>query len=70
LEELGYSKQVNQKMIQVGSQHIDRDAQFQYINTKAQEFIDAGKPVISTDTKKKELVGNFKNSGAGYSHDK
>ncbi len=66
LEELGYSKQVNQKMIQVGSQHIDRDAQFQYINTKAQEFIDAGNPVISTDTKKKELVGNFKNSGAEY----
>lgn len=66
LDELGYSKQVNQKMIQVGSQHVDRDAQFQYINTKAQEFIDAGNPVISTDTKKKELVGNFKNSGAEY----
>lgn len=66
LEELGYSKQVNQKMIQVGSQHVDRDAQFQYINTKAQEFIDDGNPVISTDTKKKELVGNFKNSGAEY----
>ncbi len=66
LEELGYSKQTNQKMIQVGSQHVDRDAQFQYINTKAQEFIDAGKPVISTDTKKKELVGNFKNNGSEY----
>ena len=66
LDELGYSKQVNQKMIQVGSQHVDRDAQFQYINTKAQEFMDAGNPVISTDTKKKELVGNFKNNGAEY----
>lgn len=66
LEELGYSKQVNQKMIQVGSQHVDRDAQFQYINAKAQEFIDANEPVISTDTKKKELVGNFKNNGAEY----
>lgn len=66
LEELGYSKQANQKMLQVGSQHIDRDAQFQYINTKAQEFIDANEPVISTDTKKKELVGNFKNNGAEY----
>lgn len=66
LEELGYSKQVNQKMLQVGSQHVDRDAQFQYINTKAQKFIDNGNPVISTDTKKKELVGNFKNNGAEY----
>lgn len=66
LDELGYSKQVNQKMLQVGSQHVDRDAQFQYINTKAQEFIDAGNPVISTDTKKKELVGNFKNEGSEY----
>ena len=66
LEELGYSKQTNQKMIQVGSQHVDRDAQFQYINMKAREFIDAGNPVISTDTKKKELVGNFKNNGVEY----
>ncbi len=66
LEELGYSRQTDQKMIQVGSQHVDRDAQFQYINTKAQEFIDAGRPVISTDTKKKELVGNFKNNGSEY----
>lgn len=66
LDELGYSKQANQKMLQVGSQHVDRDAQFQYINTKAQGFIDAGNPVISTDTKKKELVGNFKNNGAEY----
>ena len=66
LDELGYSKQVNQKMIQVGSQHVDRDAQFQFINSKAQEFISSGSPVISTDTKKKELVGNFKNNGAEY----
>lgn len=66
LEELGYSKQTNQKMIQVGSQHADRDAQFQFINEKAQEFMNAGEPVISTDTKKKELVGNFKNNGAEY----
>lgn len=66
LDELGYSKQTNQKMIQVGSQHIDRDAQFQFINAKAQEFMNAGAPVISTDTKKRELVGNFKNNGAEY----
>lgn len=66
LDELGYSKQVNQKMIQVGSQHVDRDVQFQYINEKAQEFISSNEPVISTDTKKKELIGNFKNDGAEY----
>ena len=53
-------------MLQTGSRHIDWDAQFQYINTKAQGFIDANEPVISTDTKKKELVGNFKNDGAKY----
>ena len=66
LEELGYSKQVNQKMMQVGNQHVDRNAQFEFINSTAQEFISAGLPVISTDTKKKELVGNFKNPGAEY----
>ena len=66
LEELGYSKQANQKMMQVGDQHVDRDAQFQFINKTAQEFIDSGEPVISTDTKKKELVGNFKNNGTEY----
>ena len=66
LEDLGYSKQVNQKMIQVGSQHVDRDAQFCFINEKAKQFLEEGCPVISTDTKKKELVGNFKNDGAEY----
>ena len=52
LEELGHSKQANQKMLQVGSQHADRDAQFQYINTKAQEFLDAGNPVILLPNRK------------------
>ena len=66
LEELGYSKQVNQKMEQVGDQHPDRDSQFQYINQKACDFIKQGLPVISVDTKKKELIGNFKNNGAEY----
>ncbi len=66
LEELGYSKQVNQKMEQVGSQHPNRDEQFQYINNKATEFIVAGLPVISVDTKKKELIGNFKNNCQEY----
>ena len=41
----------------------DRGEQFEHIGNKAQEFIDAGQPVISVDTKKKELVGNYKNNG-------
>ena len=66
LEELGYSRQVNQKMEQVGPQHKDRDSQFMYINNKAKEFLKGNNPVISVDTKKKELIGNFKNNGAEY----
>ncbi|MBQ9327978.1 MAG: ISAzo13 family transposase [Solobacterium sp.] len=66
LEELGYSKQQNQKNLQVGEPHPDRNAQFCFINNKAQEFIEAGDPVISVDTKKKELIGNFKNNGSEY----
>lgn len=66
LEELGYSRQVNQKMEQVGAQHKDRDSQFVYINNKAKEFLGENAPVISVDTKKKELIGNFKNNGAEY----
>ena len=66
IEELGYSKQVNQKMMQVGDEHQDRDAQFCHINETAKGFLDAGDPVISVDTKKKELIGNFKNDGAEY----
>jgi hypothetical protein len=53
LEDLGYSKQANQKMLQVGNPHPDRNTQFEFINKKAKEFIDAGEPVISVDTKKK-----------------
>ena len=66
MEELGYSRQVNQKMEQVGAQHKDRDSQFAYINNKGKLFIEANLPVISVDTKKKELVGNFKNNGSEY----
>lgn len=57
-----YSLQANKKRYE-GNSHPDRDAQFHYINDKAQEFIRKKQPVISVDTKKKELVGNFKNSG-------
>lgn len=62
LRELGYSLQANRKTRE-GSSHMDRDAQFHYINDQAQAFLTAGEPVISVDTKKKELVGNFKNPG-------
>jgi transposase len=66
LKQLDYSLQLNQKMLQTGSPHPDRDAQFKYINEKSLEFIGEGQPVISVDTKKKELVGNFKNNGTEY----
>ena len=62
LSELGYSLQANRKTIE-GSTHPDRDAQFEHINRRVRLFLRAGDPVISVDTKKKELVGNFKNSG-------
>ena len=49
-----------------GSRHPDRNAQFEYINTKVEAALDAGQPVISVDTKKKELIGNYKNAGSDY----
>ena len=67
LKEMGYSLQQNQKMLQVGAPHPDRNAQFEYIGKKCIEFVRQGQPVISVDTKKKELIGNFKNNGAEYS---
>lgn len=66
LEELGYSKQANQKMLQVGEPHPDRNQQFEFINSKASRFLKQGLPVISVDTKKKENIGNFKNNGQEY----
>lgn len=62
LREEGFSLQANAKTLE-GSQHVDRDAQFHYLNEQAREHRDAGQPVISVDTKKKELVGEFKNHG-------
>ena len=62
LHALDYSLQANQKTLE-GSQHADRDEQFEYINRKAQRYLKHGQPVISVDTKKKELVGDFKNAG-------
>jgi hypothetical protein len=65
LEQLEYRRHVNRKT-KDGSNHPDRDAQFEYINAKAQEFQEADQPVISVDTKKKELIGEFKNPGSDY----
>ncbi|HEY6292566.1 MAG TPA: ISAzo13 family transposase, partial [Terriglobia bacterium] len=62
LHQMRYSLQANAKTIE-GTQHPDRNAQFEYINAQARTFLRQGLPVISVDTKKKELVGNFKNAG-------
>ncbi len=62
LREQGYSLQGNRKS-QEGDSHPDRNAQFEHINRKVKRFLASRQPVISVDTKKKELVGNFKNSG-------
>jgi len=62
LHAAGYSLQGNRKTIE-GRQHPDRDAQFGYINRLAAVHLTAGWPVVSVDTKKKELVGEFQNTG-------
>jgi hypothetical protein len=62
LKQQGYMLQRTQKT-EEGAQHPDRDAQFRYVNEQAREHLAAGQPVISVDTKKKELVGNFANGG-------
>jgi len=62
LHELGYSLQANAKTIE-GARHPDRNAQFEYLNEKVRKFLTQRDPVISVDTKKKELVGEFKNVG-------
>ena len=63
--ELGFSRQVNRKADE-GSKHPDRNAQFEHINAKVVAAQASGQPVISVDTKKKELVGNYKTSGSDY----
>jgi transposase len=62
LRQLGYSLQANVKTRE-GSRHPDRDARFDHINQAVQAALDEGQPVISVDTNKKELVGDFKNAG-------
>jgi hypothetical protein len=65
LREMGYSLQANRKTLE-GASHPDRDAQFHYINAQVKAALAAGEPAISVDTKKKELVGDFKNNGREY----
>jgi len=65
LKEMGYSLQANKKTLE-GTSHPDRNAQFEYINHKVKEYQASEVPVISVDTKKKELVGEFKNSGREF----
>ena len=65
LVELKYTMQSNKKSKESGS-HPDRNAQFEFINTKAREFQAQGAPVISVDTTKKELVGEFANKGSAW----
>jgi transposase len=62
LRQAGYSLQANRKTRE-GTSHPDRNAQFEHINDQAIAFQERGQPVISVDTKKKELVGNFRNEG-------
>jgi transposase len=65
LKQLGFSLQANRKTLE-GTEHPDRDAQFEYINAQTKAALAAGDPAISVDTKKKELVGDFKNGGREY----
>ena len=62
LHEQGFSLQANAKMIE-GTQHPDRDGQFRYVNKQVGAHLDAGQPVASVDTKKKEQIGEFANGG-------
>jgi hypothetical protein len=62
LRQMGYSLQGNRKT-EEGDDHPDRDAQFEHINERVRQALAAGRPVISVDTKKKELIGNYENQG-------
>jgi transposase len=63
LRDLGYSLQANSKTLEEGSAHPDRDEQFGYINRQVRRSMQRGLPVISVDTKKKELIGRYSNKG-------
>jgi DNA-binding phage protein len=63
LGEMGYSLQANLKTLEEGARHPDRDKQFHYLNRLVRHFLRQGEPVISVDTKKKELIGRYANKG-------
>jgi hypothetical protein len=63
LAEIGYSLQANMKTLEEGSAHPDRDQQFKHLNNQVRSFLKRENPVISVDTKKKELIGNYYNKG-------
>ncbi len=65
VEELEFSRKVNRKTVE-GTSHPDRNAQFEHINSEVLAAQAAGQPVISVDTKKKEVIGNYKNGGSDY----
>jgi Rhodopirellula transposase DDE domain len=69
LKTLGYALHVNAKKSEARAHHADRSAQFDYIAQQRQAFRAAGRPIISVDTKKKELIGAFKNSGRTWSRE-
>jgi hypothetical protein len=66
LDDLGYALHVNAKKLEASAAHTERNDQFEYIATQRQAFAAAGLPIISVDTKKKELIGNFKNAGQAW----
>jgi len=69
LKKLDYARHVNAKKIEARSHHPERGAQFDYIAQQRQAFTAAGCPIISVDTKKKELIGAFKNNGRAWSQE-
>jgi hypothetical protein len=69
LRGLDYALHVNAKQREARAAHPERDAQFTYLAQQRQEFAAAGQPIISVDTKKKELIGNFKNAGQAWSRE-
>jgi len=66
LKKLDYALHVNAKKVEARADHPDRDAQFAHIADQRQAFAEAGLPIVSVDTKKKELIGNFKNAGQAW----
>ena len=63
LASIGYSLQANMKTLEEGTAHPDRDQQFKHLNHQVRSFLKGENPVISVDTKKKELIGRYYNKG-------